>query len=338
MNARLASLLLVLILAACSQPQAPEAATPAATQAAPAATAPDDAAEAAVAPAPAAAPMATPPEAPNNNPVVPPQGPAPVAGKDYEEIAGGQPYLPLDGKIEVVEVFGYVCPACASFHPYVSTWEAKLPADVRFTYVPAPFGPEWIPYAKAFYVAESMGLVKRSHDALITAIHVRNTMPGEGDAPDEQRIANFYAGYGADPAQFLGTMNSFAVASKINRGKQFMMRSGVSGTPTLVVNGKYRVTGGNSWEDKLLGLASRIVTIRPVGEAGSSDPATLPIRLEGALAQNDVAKAAELWTQLPEPARRGSEAFGTALKQRAAAESTINRIAQDAVAALGTAG
>ncbi len=49
----------------------------------------------------------------------------------------------------------------------------------------------------------------------------------------------------------------------------------------------------NSWEDKLLGLASRIVTIRPVGESGSSDPATLPIRLEGALVQNDIVKAAE---------------------------------------------
>jgi len=94
----------------------------------------------------------------------------------------------------------------------------------------------------------------------------------------------------------------------------------------------------NSWEDKLLGLASRIVTIRPVGDSGSSDPATLPIRLEGALVQNDVVKAADLWTQLPEPARRGSEAFGAALKQRASAETTINRIAQDAVAALGTAG
>jgi uroporphyrinogen-III synthase len=94
----------------------------------------------------------------------------------------------------------------------------------------------------------------------------------------------------------------------------------------------------NSWEDKLLGLASRIVTIRPVGDSGSSDPATLPIRLEGALAQNDVIKAAEIWTQMPEPARRGSEAFGLALRLRAIAESTINRIAQDAVAALGTAG
>ncbi|MFM9616282.1 hypothetical protein ACKI18_48375, partial [Streptomyces niveiscabiei] len=80
------------------------------------------------------------------------------------------------------------------------------------------------------------------------------------------------------------------------------------------------------------------VTIRPVGEAGSSDPATLPIRLEAALTQADIVKAAELWIQLPEPARRGSEAFGMALRLRAIAETTINRIAQDAVAALGTAG
>lgn len=248
MNLRLASLLLALLtLAACSQQQTPEAAAPAAP--APAATtAPTDSAPAS--PAPTAAPIAAEPEAPNNNPIVPPQGPAPVAGTDYEEIAGGQPYQPLDGKVEVVEVFGYVCPACASFHPVVSEWEKKLPADVRFTYVPAPFGPEWNPYAKGYYVAESMGLVKRTHDALITAIHVQHNMPGEGDKPDEQKIANFYAGYGANAAQFLAAMNSFAVASKIKRGEQFMMRSGVSSTPTLVINGKYRVNGSN-WQDKL---------------------------------------------------------------------------------------
>ena len=244
MNLRLAPLLLALTLAACSQ-QAPETAAPAATT--PTSTAPAQATPAAA----PAAPIAAEPEAPNNNPVVPPQGPAPVAGTDYEVISGGQPYQPVEGKIEVVEVFGYVCPACASFHPVVSAWEKKLPADVHFTYVPAPFGPEWNPYAKGYYVAESMGLVKRSHDALITAIHAQRTMPGEGDKPDEQKIANFYATYGADPAQFLAAMNSFATNSKVKRGEQFMARSGVSSTPTMVVNGKYRVTGGKSWEDKL---------------------------------------------------------------------------------------
>ena len=254
MNLRLTSLLAVLlVLAACSQQQAPQPASAVAATAATTATpTPVEAAPATtMSAAPTATPAAAQPEVPNNNPVVPPQGPLPVAGTDYEEIAGGQPYQPLDGRIEVVEVFGYVCPACASFHPVVSEWEKKLPADVHFTYVAAPFGPEWNPYAKSYYVAESMGLVSRTHDALINAIHVQHTMPGEGDTPDEQKIADFYAGYGANPTQFLAAMNSFAVASKIARGKQFMARSGVASTPTLVVNGKYRVTGGRGWQDKV---------------------------------------------------------------------------------------
>lgn len=94
----------------------------------------------------------------------------------------------------------------------------------------------------------------------------------------------------------------------------------------------------DSWSDKLLGLASRIVTVRPVGDSGSNDPATLPIRLEAAIAGGDMPKAAALWGQLPEPARRASADFGADLQKRAAADAAIAKIAQDAVAALGAAG
>lgn len=198
-------------------------------------------------------------------------GPGPVAGTDYEEIKDGQPWQPLNGKIEVVEVFGYVCPACAAFNPLVSAWKAKLPSDVRFTYVPAPFGPEWNPYAKAYYVAESMGLVERTHDALIKAIHVTNTMPGEGDKPDEMAIAKFYGQYGANPQEFLSTMNSFTVDAKVNQGRQFMVRTGVGGTPTLIIDGKYRVKG-NSFED-MLRIASQLIERERAAKAGAAAPA-----------------------------------------------------------------
>ena len=45
-------------------------------------------------------------------------------------------------------------------------------------------------------------------------------------------------------------MHSFGTEAKIKRGQQFMVRSGVGGTPTLVVDGKYRVLG-RSYEDML---------------------------------------------------------------------------------------
>ena len=94
----------------------------------------------------------------------------------------------------------------------------------------------------------------------------------------------------------------------------------------------------DSWTDKLLALTSRIVTVRPVGDSGSTDPATLPIRLESAIAAGDIVKAVSLWGQLPEPARRASAEFGADLQKRAAADAAIAKIAQDAVAALGVAG
>lgn len=92
------------------------------------------------------------------------------------------------------------------------------------------------------------------------------------------------------------------------------------------------------WQSRLLALASRIVTVRPVGDTGAKDPATLPIRMEAAIEGGDIVAAAALWDQLPEPARRASADFGAALRKRAQADAAIAKIAQDAVAALGVAG
>ena len=175
-------------------------------------------------------------------------GPALVAGKDYVVIEGGQPFDPAAGKIEVVEVFGYTCPHCASFQPMVNAWKARLPKDVRFTYVPAPFGGYWIPYAKAYYAAESMGLLGKTHDAMFKALHLDRSLPIQNATPEE--IGKFYGAYGANAKTFASNMQSFAVDAKVSRAKQFIQRSGVDATPMMVVNGRYRVQG-RTLEDSL---------------------------------------------------------------------------------------
>ena len=280
--------LVFLALAACSQSntppaQAPAAAAATATAAQPASADEPAAATSAAAPAPAstaagsvdaaADAAATKALAGANSPD------GLVEGRDFEVVKDPQPWKPLNGKIEIVEVFGYVCPACAAFDPLVSAWKAKLPSDVRFSYVPAPFGPEWNPYAKAFYVSEAMGLVDKTHSALIHEIHVTQTMPGEGDKPDEQKIADFYGKYGANPKEFLSTMNSFSVAGQVNRGRQFMMKVGANSTPTLVVNGKYRVVG-NSFED-MLRIASGLVARERNAAAGTAPAAASTTATKG---------------------------------------------------------
>ncbi len=271
-------LTLLLPLAACQQNTAatPAADAPAAASTTPSAAAEAAAAEAAASPATAdastsaSAEAATAPADSTNTPTKPSNGfnatGALAPGVDYAEIQGGQPFEPRNGKIEVVEVFGYVCPACFRFQPLVSTWEKTLPADVRFTYVPAQFGPDWIPYAHAFYVSQSMGLVAKAHEAVFNAIHVAGTLPGEGKKPDEAAIAKFYGKYGADPKQFADAMHSFAIDAKLTHAKQFVVQSGVQGTPTMIVDGKYRVIG-KSYDDMLRITNQLIAQERAAGAA-----------------------------------------------------------------------
>ena len=222
-------------------------AAPAATEAAPAAT-PAPAAEAATgAPAAAATDAPVAPPIPAQARLV---GPDPVAGTDFVVIEGGQAFQPATGKVEVAEIFGYVCPACARFQPLISSWKAGLPSDVSFVYVPAAFGGTWDNYARAYYAAETLGVQEKTHDALYSAIHIEQTLKGERGNDSVQDIANFYGKYSVDPKTFADTMGSFGVAAKVNRGKQFAQRSKITGTPSLVVNGKYLVKG-KGYEDML---------------------------------------------------------------------------------------
>jgi protein dithiol oxidoreductase (disulfide-forming) len=278
----LAPLLLSALLLACSGDDTPDAAAPAtATPAATTAPAPD-APEVEGAPAvdgeaatPADAPATTEqPEQATPDPAAAQaaaaasaaasQGPGPVAGTDYVEIPGGQPYAPLEGKIEVAEVFAYWCGACAQFDPLVSAWEARLPDDVRFTYVPAVFSPQ-DNFPRAFFAAETAGVLKRTHAPLFAAIHLERSLRQNASVDD---IAAFYGRHGVDAGQMKSTMQSFAINAKLNRAKQFAIRSGVEGTPTMVVNGKYRVLG-RTHEDALR-ITEQLIARERAARAGGA--------------------------------------------------------------------
>ncbi|HYM85369.1 MAG TPA: thiol:disulfide interchange protein DsbA/DsbL [Pseudoxanthomonas sp.] len=174
--------------------------------------------------------------------------PVPAEGTDYVVIADGKPYAPLDGKVEVVEVFGYTCIHCAHFQPVVSAWQKKQPSWVRFTPVPAAFGGYWTTYARAYYAAAKLRVLAKTHDATFKALHETGSLPIQNASNEE--VAKFYAGYGADPKAFVAAMQSPATNLLLERSTQFATASGVEGTPTLIVNGKYRVKGSN-FDDSL---------------------------------------------------------------------------------------
>ena len=185
-----------------------------------------------------------------------------VEGVDYVVIADGKPFAPVKGKVEVVEVFGYTCPHCAHFEPQVSAWKARRTKDVNFVPMAAPFGGYWMPYARAYYSAQELGVAGRTHAAVFKALHEDHALPINGATVGE--LATFYAGYGVDPAKFTQTFEGPKVQARMDQARAFIMHSGVESTPTLVVNGKYRVTGGHSFDDAL-----RIVDALVAREKGS---------------------------------------------------------------------
>lgn len=178
---------------------------------------------------------------------------APVAGRDYEEIDGGTPYRPLAGGIEVVEVFAYWCPHCADFQPRIESWAGRLPASVRFEYVPAAFQLDDA-LARAFFAAQAAGALPRTHAATFRAIHDAQTLPRNATIDE---VAGFYGSLGLDPARTRTAMTGFSVGNQMQQAREFQLRNGVEFTPTLIVNGRYRITG-RSLDDNLR-IASALI-------------------------------------------------------------------------------
>jgi len=176
-----------------------------------------------------------------------------VAGKNYFLIDPPQP-TGHPGQIEVTEVFSYVCPACNAFHGTVDRIAGNLPAGAVMNYVPASFRPDenWPMYQRAFYAAQALGLVDKTHDAVFDAAwksgelatyNLQTGMPKPRSAwPTIDDAAKFYAKYGVSAQEFLAVANSFAVNTKMKRADDLVKAYGVDATPTMVINGKYRFT------------------------------------------------------------------------------------------------
>ncbi|HEU4669494.1 MAG TPA: thiol:disulfide interchange protein DsbA/DsbL [Dyella sp.] len=156
-------------------------------------------------------------------------------GVEYATIPGpAQRYSP-EGKVEVVEVFSYGCIHCDHFAPYAEKLRKALPEGVVFKLVPAPFSAEWLPFARAFYAAKKLGVVDKTHLELF-----REKFDQHYPMNTLDELADFYAREGVNRDEFLRIATSDAVTQQMKSDLALIQKWGVTGTPTIVVDGKYR--------------------------------------------------------------------------------------------------
>jgi thiol:disulfide interchange protein DsbA len=139
--------------------------------------------------------------------------------------------------IEVTEVFSYGCSHCNTFEPYMQSWKKSKPDYIKLQRLPVSFGRrEWELMARGYVAAEMMGIAEQSHMPMMDAIWKDRKQFRSLD-----QLADFYAGFGVERDAFIAHFKSFAADSQMRRGQHDAQLFGVRGTPSLVVNRKYRV-------------------------------------------------------------------------------------------------
>ena len=141
--------------------------------------------------------------------------------------------------IEVIDFFWYGCPHCNNLQPALEEWRLKhKPADVVLRRVPAVLNDSWKPHARIYYTLRKLGELERLHLQVYQGYHVELLHMSKPDVMVEWAVQQ-----GIDRKRWLDAYYSREVDDNIERAKQMTRAYTVSGTPTLVVDGRYLTSG-----------------------------------------------------------------------------------------------
>jgi len=174
------------------------------------------------------------------------------------------------GKVEVTEAFSYACPACNIFQPTMHKLKQSMPANVVVDYLPAAFNTaeDWPMFQLAYVTAQLLGVDQQTHDAMFDAVwkggdlSITDSSRGlKSRLPSIEDAAKFYnqrAGVPVD--KFIAASKSFSADLKVRTVQELLVAYKVDRTPTIIVNGKYRLhvesAGGT---DQLIDLVKYLV-------------------------------------------------------------------------------
>ena len=135
---------------------------------------------------------------------------------------------------QVIKFFSYACSHCYALDPFIEIFK-KNNNNINFKYVPAIFSDQMIPLAKLFFTLDTMNLLPKLHESVYEVIHVDKkrifTDKKIFEWAEENELINF--------VQFKKIYDSFDTNNKILYAKNLTIKSQITGTPYLMINGKY---------------------------------------------------------------------------------------------------
>jgi len=108
--------------------------------------------------------------------------------------------------------------------------------------------------------------VDKMHPALFQAIHVDHKR-----LTSEDEVADVFVSNGVSKEDFMKTLNSFGVSSQARQAASRARAAKVSGTPEMMVNGKYRISTrleAVKGQSDMLKVASYLIEKERAGKDG----------------------------------------------------------------------
>lgn len=177
-----------------------------------------------------------------------------VAGRHYEIL--DSPSVTRDpSKVEVVEVFWFGCNHCYALESYILPWKKTLPKDVDYWKSHATWNPTLKIHARLFYSAKALGIEDKIVPGAFTAIQREGRF-----LTGNSELEYFFKGFGVKKEKYLSVSNSFGVNNAVKQADNRMRQWTITGVPTLIVNGKYKVSGTREvGTDRLLDVVDFLI-------------------------------------------------------------------------------
>ena len=144
----------------------------------------------------------------------------------------------ISDKVVVSEFFSYGCGHCFNFEPLLESFETRLPEGVVVQRIPVIWnnnaGMKLL--AKTYYAAQILDVLDPVHGAMFNAIHRQRKRIATPEA-----VRAVFINSGVDGKKFDRAFKSFGTDSMVRQAAARTEGARINGTPSLMVNGKYRI-------------------------------------------------------------------------------------------------